>query len=249
MTTHDTTTHNPIPTTRRLHSYTLCWVLLLLTTVATPLYGDRSDRWKERDGWQDVPAIFDAMGLAPGSRVADVGAGRGYLSVRLAKAVGADGRVYAVDIDEERLDDLHRLARDESLPQLTPVHGQPADPRLPKGSLDAVVLVNTYHEIENPIPFLHRLARALRPGGRLVLVDSLEPRHRDDSREEQTASHEIALEFARDDLQAAGFKILDAKDPFVEEPWGDVQWMLVAHRTARRPIPGRHATTPRNPHR
>jgi SAM-dependent methyltransferase len=154
-----------------------------------------------------------------------------------------------VDIDEERLDDLRRLARQESLPQLTPVHGQPADPRLPDAGLDAVVLVNTYHEIENPVPFLRQLARALRPGGRLVLVDSLEPEHRDDSREVQTDSHEIALEFARGDLRAAGFDILDARDPFVEEPWGDVQWMLVARRTARRPAPGRRAVPPRNPRR
>jgi ubiquinone/menaquinone biosynthesis C-methylase UbiE len=106
-----------------------------------------------------------------GSTVADIGAGSGYFTTRLARAVGAEGKVYAVDIQQGMLDLLQKAAAPERLTNVVPVLGAVDDPRLPADSLDLVLMVDVYHEFSAPQTMLQHVKRALKPGGRLVLLE------------------------------------------------------------------------------
>ena len=126
----------------------------------------------DRDQWQKVPEIFAAMGVSAGSRVGDVGAGSGFFTVRLARAVGPNGRVFAVDVSPAAVRDLkERIAR-EGLENVEVITGDSTDPRLP-GPLDAVLIVNAYHEMSEHQPMLDRIRQALRLEGRLVIVEPI----------------------------------------------------------------------------
>jgi ubiquinone/menaquinone biosynthesis C-methylase UbiE len=121
-----------------------------------------------RATWQRPTDVVESLDLAPGDRVADLGAGKGYFIPYLTRAV-PDGRVYAVEIDPERIEDLEeRFGHDEGVQV---VSGQPDDPGLPDASVDVVLIVNTYHHIEDREAYFRGLRRDLRPGGRVAIVD------------------------------------------------------------------------------
>lgn len=124
-----------------------------------------------RAAWQKPAAVVRALGLRRGQVVADVGAGPGYWTCRLARAVGRGGRVFAVEAELEVMEVLRRRLAAAGIRNVTPVLGDGADPRLPHGSCDLVLVVNTYHHFHDGVAFLRSLARALRPGGRLVNID------------------------------------------------------------------------------
>jgi SAM-dependent methyltransferase len=125
----------------------------------------------DRDLWQLPGQIMDALGIAERSVVADLGAGGGWFTIRLARRVGPNGRVYAEDIQRLMLEATRRRIAREGLRNVEPVLGTEADPRLPAATLDAVLMVDTYHEINNPVPLLRNLARSLKPQGRVGVVD------------------------------------------------------------------------------
>src|SRR5215475_3718772 len=104
-----------------------------------------SDRSRKRDEWQRPGEVMDALGVQSGHRVADIGCGYGYFTFRLAARVGAEGKVYAEDIDSEAIDKVRQRKQREKLDQVEPIQGESADPRLPDG-LDVVLIVDTYHE-------------------------------------------------------------------------------------------------------
>jgi ubiquinone/menaquinone biosynthesis C-methylase UbiE len=106
-----------------------------------------------------------------GSAVADLGAGSGYFTIRLARAVGNNGRVYAVDIQPGMLQLLQRAVDRARLTNVVPILGTEDDPRLPPESLDLVLMVDVYHELSSPQATLAHIKRALKPGGRLVLLE------------------------------------------------------------------------------
>ncbi|MDQ1473548.1 MAG: hypothetical protein QOJ99_5028 [Bryobacterales bacterium] len=114
---------------------------------------------------------LDALKIQPGSVVADIGAGVGYFTWRLADRVGPKGIVYGEDIQQEMLDQLTRNMRDRHLANVRPVLGGIDDPKLPKNSLDLVLLVDVYHEFSEPEKMLDRIRESLKPGGRLVLLE------------------------------------------------------------------------------
>jgi predicted methyltransferase len=127
----------------------------------------------DRDQWQMPGQIMDALGIAEGSVVGDLGVGGGWFAIRLARRVGPNGVVYAEDIQQEMLDATsHRAAR-EGLQNVRTVKGTPDDPRLPRGSVDAVLIVDTYNELElgDPVTLLRNVAAALKPNGRVGIVD------------------------------------------------------------------------------
>ncbi len=123
-----------------------------------------------RDSWQRPADVVDALELQPGDRVADLGAGEGYFVPHLTEAVGADGRVYAVDVDEGVVGELaERFPPDSTNVEV--VLAKFEDPMLPDGSLDLILIVNTYHHIEDRPAYFRRLRRDLRPGGRVAVID------------------------------------------------------------------------------
>jgi ubiquinone/menaquinone biosynthesis C-methylase UbiE len=125
----------------------------------------------DRDLWQRPDQIMDAMGIADASMVADIGAGSGWFTVRLARRVGPRGLVYAEDVQPEMINAITRRVQREGLTNVRAVRGQNSDPRLPPGSLDAVLVVDAYHEVEDRVTMLTNLARALKPQGRIGVVD------------------------------------------------------------------------------
>jgi predicted methyltransferase len=125
----------------------------------------------DRDRWQRPDRIMDALGIADASKVADVGAGSGWFTIRLARRVGPQGLVYAEDVQQEMLNAISRRVQREGLANVRPVLGRGADPRLPPGSLDVVLIVDAYHEIEDRVTLLSNVALSLKPQGRVGVVD------------------------------------------------------------------------------
>ena len=111
------------------------------------------------------------MGIADASVVADIGAGSGWFTIRLARRVGPQGLVYAEDVQTEMINAITRRVQREGLTNVRAVRGQNSDPRLPPGSLDAILVVDAYHEVEDRVTMLKNLARALKPQGRIGVVD------------------------------------------------------------------------------
>jgi len=124
-----------------------------------------------RDAYQKPDEVVAALGLRPGEVVADVGAGSGYFTLRLARAVSERGRVFAVDVSPEMIRHLNRRLRDEGVPNVVPVLSDPDDPLLPDASVDRFVIVNTWHHIEDQTQYLRLMKRMLRPGGQVVHID------------------------------------------------------------------------------
>ena len=156
---------------------------LLLTQTTTPspaprapapVMSYRSASWLEREGReqeQRPSEIFQAMALKDGDVVADVGCGSGWFSRRMAKTVGPRGKIYAVDIQPEMLDLVRKAAQTDGLTNIEPVLGTDADPRLPAGGTDWILLVDVYHEFQKPKPMLEAIRRSLKPNGRVALIE------------------------------------------------------------------------------
>jgi predicted methyltransferase len=125
----------------------------------------------DRELWQRPDRIMDTLGVADGSKVADIGAGSGWFTIQLARRVGPQGVVYAQDVQQEMLNAIQRRVQFEGLLNVRTVLGRGSDPRLPATNLDAVLMVDLYHEIEDPVEMLGHLAGAIKPQGRIGVVD------------------------------------------------------------------------------
>jgi predicted methyltransferase len=132
----------------------------------------------DRDDWNKPDLIMDGLGIADGAVVADLGAGGGWFTIRLARRVGPNGLVYAQDIQPQMIEAINRRVQQEALTNVRTVLGTPTDPRLP-GGLDAVLIVDAYREMDEPgrpeviQGLLHSIDRALKPQGRIGIVDFL----------------------------------------------------------------------------
>jgi SAM-dependent methyltransferase len=127
---------------------------------------------EERDGADEPGQLVRLLGIKPGMTLADIGAGSGYLTVRLAPIVGPQGRIIAQDIELSYLKGLGQRVKALKLKNVTVSLGEPHDPRLPAASVDVAILVHMYHEITDPYALLYNLAPTLKPGGRLGIVDT-----------------------------------------------------------------------------
>ena len=125
----------------------------------------------DREEWQHPAQVIEALKLTPGARVVDLGAGGGYFTFRLARAVGETGRVFAVDIDPGMIDYLEKRARKEELPQVIPVLAKPADPQIPEAEIDLIFLSNTFHHLEDRAAYFARLRPLLGPEGRVAIIE------------------------------------------------------------------------------
>jgi predicted methyltransferase len=173
-----------------------------------PVMGPSGADWLERPGRdeeQQPDEVIRTMGLRNGDTVADIGAGTGYFTRRLAKAVAPSGRVWAVDIQPEMIALLKRSIENAGLVNVVPVLGTGDDPKLPKDSLDWILLVDVYHELQQPRAMLARMREALRATGRVALIEyRLEGTSALHIREEHRMSPEQVLA----EWQGAGFRLV-----------------------------------------
>ena len=186
---------------------------------------------EQRESLGRAGEVLRRLQIAPGEQVADVGAGPGFFTTRLARAVGATGRVFAVEIDPDLVAALRERAAEAPYPQVQAVLGAADDPRLPPQSLDAVLIVDAYHEMPQHGRMLEAIRGALRAGGRLLLVEPFAPAKKALPREQQEREHVLDPELARRDLIDAGFQVLELDQRFVELPEASHgEWLLLARR-------------------
>jgi ubiquinone/menaquinone biosynthesis C-methylase UbiE len=124
-----------------------------------------------RDSWQQPDRVIEALGLEPGDRVADLGSGSGYFTLRLARAVGPTGKVYAVDVDEGMNDHLRKRVHDAGLDNVEVILGEVEDPLLPDGEIDLLLTVNTYHHIQERPRYFRNVQKDLGSDGRVAIVE------------------------------------------------------------------------------
>ena len=212
------------------------FLLILLSSSITTLAQDqwkdvyKESAWLERDSWQKAGSIIKQLNIKQGHRVADVGCHEGYMTVKLSKEVGPNGSVYAVDLSQAKLDKLKAHLVTRKITNVVSVKGDNDDPKLPVNTLDAVLILDSYHEMRSHDKILQLIKASLKPAGRLVICEPIADARRKLSREEQEGKHELDLRFALEDLRKAGFRILFKQDPFVdrEKIKGDKMWIIVA---------------------
>lgn len=185
--------------------------------------------WKERDVWQRPDDLIRFLEIKSGSNVADIGCHEGYLTFKLSKVVGASGKVFAVDVDSPKLDKVKQLATENKVTNIATIKGDYDNPKLPSNTLDGVIILDTYHEMDDHDKILQHIRTALKVGGRLVLCEPIAEQRRKVSRSEQEGKHELGISFAIDDLKKAGFRISFQKDPLIDrtKEKGDKMWVLV----------------------
>ncbi len=157
----------------------------------------------ERDDEEAPDDAIKALTLKPGDVVADIGAGSGFMSVRMAKKVGPTGRVYAEDIQPEMIQLLQERLKKEKVTNVTPLLGTVDDPKLPPAGLDLELLVDVYHEFQRPQEMLRQLRAGLKPGGRLVLLEY----RKEDPAIPIRPEHKMTVEVAKLEVEAEGFKL------------------------------------------
>src|ERR671919_2196401 len=201
----------------------LVWLGILLLSVTTytqgvgvhPVSGRVYARpmgvagapWLERGEREEEEApsrALEIIKVAPGSTVADIGAGSGYFTERLSKLVGPNGKVYANDIQQGMLDLLQRRVDHLRLTNVTLVLGEPADPKLPPSSIDMALMVDVYHELGNPQTMLANIRKALKPDGRLVLLEY----KGEDPSVPILPLHKMTVAQAKLELEHEGFKLV-----------------------------------------
>jgi SAM-dependent methyltransferase len=172
--------------------------------------GHRGAIWLERRSRvaeEHPDDVVKAMALAPDAKVADIGAGTGYFSLRIARQV-PEGRVYAVDIQPEMLAILRERIERRGIGNILPVRGKTDDPMLPAETIDAVLVVDAYHEFAYPFEMMRGIVRSLRPGGRVFLVEY----RGEDPRIPIKPLHKMTQRQAIKELEAAGLRWLETKD-------------------------------------
>ena len=181
--------------------------------TATHSFAD-VDQWSKvfdapkRDTWQKPAELVAALGIHPGQTVADLGAGTGYFSRHLAGAVGPDGSVLAVDIEPTLVAHLRGRAQREGTANVVPILGSADNPRLPAGAIDLILIADTYHHLDHRTRYLPQLRRALRPSGRIVVVD-WKP---GELPEGPAPDHKLPPEQVVAEMRAAGFTLVGELD-------------------------------------
>jgi ubiquinone/menaquinone biosynthesis C-methylase UbiE len=191
--------------------------------------------WQRRDRWQNPEGLLAALQVGEGSWIADIGAGNGYLTHHIARAVGARGRVFAVDIDDDVLASLRNGLPDELTDRVTTIEGTVESPLLPANALDGVVMLNAYHEMTEYESMLANVRESLKAGGLVAIADRATASDSTRTRRRQAGSHRLHYRFVREELVDAGFEIVSIVPEFAVEPGGRNRapyWLIVARRPA-----------------
>ncbi len=183
--------------------------------VLAPTMGVEGAAWldrAERESEEAPSKAIAALAIRKGAVVADVGAGSGYYTVRLARVVGPSGRVVATDLQPGMLDLIRQKLSAERLENVSLVQGRAGDPVLPANTFDLILMVDVYHELASPQVFVRRLKEALKPDGRLVLIEF----RLEDPRVPIREVHKMSVDQVRRELGADGFQIEKVIDVL---PW------------------------------
>jgi predicted methyltransferase len=171
--------------------------------TSTPYTGDLSIFEKPgRDERLQIQRVMDLLGIKAGSSVADIGAGSGWFSMRAAARVGADGVVYAQDINPDAVKYIEDRIHKEKVSNVRTVLGSPDDPKLPSDSIDAVLLLKVYHEVAHPLVLMANLKPALRSGAKVGIID----------RNGNGTDHGLNSDVVKREMAEAGFKLLSSYD-------------------------------------
>jgi ubiquinone/menaquinone biosynthesis C-methylase UbiE len=155
-----------------------------------------------REDRLQIERVMNILGIAPGKAVADIGAGSGWFTVRAARRVGGNGLIYAVDINPEAIRYIDERTRKEKLQNVKTMLGKPDSPLLPDRSVDAVLLLKTYHEVAQPVALLRNLRAALRPGAKVGVID------RNGNGEDHGVGRDVVIREAKE----AGYKLVEQYD-------------------------------------
>lgn len=191
--------------------------------IFAPVMGVGGAGWLERAEREQEEApskALDVLDLKPGMVVADIGAGSGYYASRMAQRVGPSGRVYATDIQQGMIDLLERRIRAEGLGNVTTVLGAMDDPKLPANAIDLAIMVDVYHELQQPQIFLQRLKATFKPGGRLVLVEF----RKEDPKVPILEVHKMSVAEVKQELEAEGYVLERVIDVL---PWQHILVLTV----------------------
>ncbi len=216
------TTPPPAMTPTRFLSKASLLLLVLLVFGSTAACGQNVD---------DTDELLSAMAISEGDWVADVGGGDGDYTIPMAKRVGPSGRVFAVDVDPDKLEELNERLQDNDIEHVTSVYSVEDNPMLPTNSLDAVLVRNAYHHFTAHKSMLRHIKAALNPEGRLIIQESIAEDMIGTSRAEQVDAHDLGIDYVRKELKTAGFTIREEVNPLTETNWG-IYWMIVATRPA-----------------
>jgi cyclopropane fatty-acyl-phospholipid synthase-like methyltransferase len=187
--------------------------------TSIPYSGDLSIfDYPDREQKLHIDQVMDALGIKPGKNVADIGAGSGWFTVRAARRVTATGRVYAVEINPEAIRYIKERAEKEKLTNVQTVMGKADSPELPQNSIDAVLMLKTYHEIAKPVDLLRSLRPALKTGARLGIID------RDGNGENHGVQKKVVLQEA----ELAGYRLVEEHDDWVKADRMDYFVIFVA---------------------
>ncbi|MBI1320551.1 MAG: methyltransferase domain-containing protein [Candidatus Hydrogenedens sp.] len=168
--------------------------------------------WLERptrDEEQQPDNVIAVMDLKPGDVVVDLGVGTGYFARRMAPKVAPEGKVLGVDIQQEMLDLLEQYCEDAGIENVVPILGTETDPKLPEGGVDWVLLVDVYHEFQQPKPMLEAIRKALKPDGRVAL---LEYRLQGDTAKHIKEDHRMSVPQVLAEWNPAGFELVDLQE-------------------------------------
>lgn len=192
----------------------------------------RESAWEQRDTWQRASDIISKLKLTSTSKVADVGCHEGYFTIKLAGVVKS-GKVYAVDISESKVEKLQEHLAERDIRNVEVILGKEDNPGLPESTLDAVLIVDTYHEMDHYASILQHIKIALKPGGRLLICEPISDERKALGRDDQERKHELGMSFALGDLKKAGFKITFKQEAFIDrvKEKGDKMWIIVCEKS------------------
>ena len=164
--------------------------------------------WKARDKWMKVAQILEMADIQLGNNVADIGCHQGYMSIRVADFIGETGKVYSVDVREDRLNKLNDIASERGIKNIQTILGDYDDPKLEENSIDVVLIIDAYHEMNDYKQILFHVKKALKPDGRILILEKLKRQKIGKSRKEQTQGHTIAPKYVENELKEVGFEVI-----------------------------------------